>query len=84
MEQVATITSKRQLTIPVNIFRRLNLKMGQKVAVSDDNGVIKIEPMVILLDRLKGSVPLPEKYKGLPLEIIIKRAKTEYFKKRKR
>lgn len=81
MQLSATITSKRQLTIPVQLFKRLNLKIGQKVAISEEAGVLKIEPMEALLDRLAGSVIIPERFKGLSLEEIIDKAKAEYFEK---
>ena len=32
--QIATITSKNQLTLPVDIVRKIGLKIGQKVIVS--------------------------------------------------
>lgn len=80
MSQLATITSKRQLTIPVSIFQKLDLKKGQKVLVSEDNGSIKIEPALVLIDRLAGSVEIPKKFKGLALGEIIKEAKKEHFK----
>lgn len=83
MQLSATITSKRQLTIPVELFKRLNFKMGQKVAISEEAGVLKIEPMEALLDRLAGSVKIPLRFKGLGLEEIVDRAKAEYFKENK-
>lgn len=83
MQLSATITSKRQLTIPVELFKRLNLKMGQKVAISEEAGILKIEPMEILLDRLAGSVKIPKRFEGLSLDEMVDRAKTEYFKKNK-
>lgn len=79
MQLSATITSKRQLTIPVQLFNRLNLKMGQKVAISEEVGALRIEPMEALLDRLSGSVKVPERFKKLDLDEVIERAKAEYF-----
>lgn len=80
MQLSATITSKRQLTIPVQLFKHLNLKTGQKVAISEEAGALKIEPMEILLDRLSGSVKVPKRFEGLGLEEMIEKAKAEYFK----
>ncbi|PIQ69948.1 hypothetical protein COS55_02495 [Candidatus Shapirobacteria bacterium CG03_land_8_20_14_0_80_40_19] len=80
MQLSATITSKRQLTIPVELFKRLNFKIGQKVTVSEEAGALKIEPMEALLDRLAGSVKIPKRFAGLGLEEIVDRAKAEYFK----
>lgn len=81
MQLSATITSKRQLTIPAKLFKQLNFKIGQKVAISEEAGSLKIEPMEALLDRLAGSVKIPLRFKGLSLEEIIERAKAEYFEK---
>ena len=80
MPELATITSKRQLTIPVNTFRQAGLEMGQKVIVLLDNGSLKIEPAVKLVEELAGSVTLPKQYKNLPIDKIISKAKKEYFK----
>ncbi len=81
MDQLATITSKRQLTIPSLIFRHLNLHSGQKVHVSTDNNSIIIKPAISLVENLAGSVSLPPKYKGLSLDQTIKKTKQDYFKK---
>lgn len=81
MSQLATVTSKRQLTIPASIFYDLNLKKGQKVVVSKKDGAIVIEPALSLVDRLAGSVKIPSKFKGMSLEEVIKKAKKEHFGK---
>ena len=83
MQQTATITSKRQLTIPVEIFRQLGLKQGRKVIVSVENEVIKITSAVSLVEKLAGSVKVPGEFKGMLVEQIVKRAKMAYFKSKK-
>lgn len=82
MPQLATITSKRQLTIPISLFQKLALKEGQKVIISADNGAIKIEPALALVDRLAGSLKTPARFKDLSPEEIIKKAKKEHFKQK--
>lgn len=82
MAQLATITSKRQLTIPASIFRRLSLKEGQKVLISEKNGVIKIISSLDLINQLAGSVAVPKRFKGMTLERVIKKAKKEHFKRK--
>lgn len=82
IQVMATITSKRQLTIPVKIFRKLGLQDGEKVQVSEENGSIKITSYLKLLDELAGSVKLPKRFKGLPIDEVIKRAKDEYFREK--
>ena len=82
MNYLATITSKRQFTIPVAIFEELNLQVGQKVIVSEEDGSIKITSALALLDKLAGSVKIPKKYQGMDIDEIIEKAKKEYFRKK--
>jgi len=82
MTYLATITGKRQLTIPVKIYRQMKMNKGQKVVVKASNGLIQIEPAVGLVERMAGSIKLPEKYKGMEINKIIKKAKSDYFKKK--
>lgn len=79
MAELATITSKRQFTIPVSIFQSLDLKQGQKVLVYQDNGAIKIEPALDLIDQLAGSVKLPKRFRNMGIDKVISKAKKEYF-----
>jgi AbrB family looped-hinge helix DNA binding protein len=43
--QTSSITSKGQVTIPVNIRKSLHLTAGQKVKVSCENNIITITPI---------------------------------------
>lgn len=79
MAEIATITSKRQLTIPVSIFRKAKLKERQKVLLQEEKGMVKIQPVTSLVETLAGSVGIPKRFRGLGLEQILKRAKEEYF-----
>ena len=79
MMQVATITSKRQLTIPVNMFKAVGFEVGQKVIVTKLDDALKIERPLNLLSKLAGSVTLPKHLKGVNLEKVIKKAKRERF-----
>jgi len=83
MPQIATITSKRQLTIPVAIFHEFGLEKGEQVLVDEDNGRIVISPLRQLVEELAGSVPMPKKFKKLPVGKIIKLAKQEYFRNKR-
>ena len=83
MNYLATITSKRQLTIPVELYNELAYKEGQKVVISKTDEGFKIESALALVDRLAGSVKVPKEYKNLPVEKIITKAKKEYFKNKK-
>lgn len=80
MSHLATITSKGQITIPSKIFKKVGLREGEKVLVSEENGEIRIKSAIDLVEELAGSVKLPKKYRGMSEEKIIKQAKEEYFK----
>jgi bifunctional DNA-binding transcriptional regulator/antitoxin component of YhaV-PrlF toxin-antitoxin module len=82
MEETATITSKRQLTIPISIFRKAKLKEGQKVLIKKEGGVINIQPVTALVEKLAGSVITPKRFKGKTPEEILAMAKREYFNTR--
>jgi bifunctional DNA-binding transcriptional regulator/antitoxin component of YhaV-PrlF toxin-antitoxin module len=84
MEYMATITSKRQFTIPAAIFKKANFKSKQKVLVRlDDHGVMKVESMKTLIKQLAGSVKIPNKYKGMDIDKMIEKAKFDHFSKEK-
>ena len=80
--QTATITSKYQFTVPMAIVRRLGLKSGQKVVVSEEKGRVVLTPSRKLVEELAGSLKMPKKWKNKNLDEIIESSKTEYFKKK--
>lgn len=82
MTQMATITSKKQLTLPVEIFRKAGLRTGQKVVVSEENGRITITPAEKLVEELAGSLPVPEAWKGKDVDEIISQTKEDYFRQK--
>ena len=82
MSQIATITSKKQLTIPAEVFRQAGLQIGQRVIVSEENGDLKITSAEKLVERLAGSIPMPKKWKGKDIDEIIEEARNEYFSKK--
>lgn len=81
MNCIATITSKRQFTIPAALFRDANLKTNQRVLVRliSADGVLRIEPMKRIVDQLAGSVRIPSQYKGMDIDKMIEKAKLKYF-----
>lgn len=78
MQKVSTITSKRQLTIPSQIFRAAGFKEGQKVLVEEKDGAVVVKPTNSVIERLAGSVKIPARFASLGIEEIIRRAKKEY------
>lgn len=84
MNRLATITSKKQLTIPVGIFKRMGLKIGQKVLVSEDKGHLLITPAERLVEELAGILTMPKKWKSKNLDQVIEDSKKEYFRNHKK
>lgn len=80
MTYMATLTGKQQLTVPADLFRRLNWKIGQKVLISEDAGSLSITSALDLVDQLAGSVPILNKFKGLSIDQIIEQATLEQHK----
>lgn len=83
MLQSITITSKRQITIPSEIFRRLNLEQGDRLLIDVDDQKIYMQKAQNLLDELAGSVPIPSRFRRLSLDQIINKSKEEYFNEKK-
>lgn len=79
---IATITGKRQITIPAKIFRAIGLSIGEKVLVKEEEGRIRIEPMKALVEDLASSVEVPEEYAGLDADSIVREAKKDYFSRK--
>ncbi len=79
MVKTATITSKRQITIPADIFRKANLKEGQKVLVQELEGEITLKQAKQAVEKLAGSVKVPARFKNLNGKQIVNKAKKEYF-----
>lgn len=84
MTQVITITSKRQITIPAVMFKALKLKQGQKIIISKRNNVLALEPIQAKIDKLAGSINIPSRFKKMPIEDIVKKAKQEYFQSKRK
>ncbi|OGD92606.1 hypothetical protein A2697_00395 [Candidatus Curtissbacteria bacterium RIFCSPHIGHO2_01_FULL_41_44] len=83
MSQLATITGKKQITLPEAIFKKADLHIGQKVIILEENGRLLITPAEKLVEELAGSVKTPKKWQGKDLGRIIKDSKEKYFAKNK-
>ena len=82
MDYVATITSKRQFTIPSDLYRMVNYKPQQRLLiqiVNADEGLISVKPMSQLVEDLAGSVPVAKEYKNLSLEKMVEKARKDYY-----
>ncbi|MBU1070921.1 AbrB/MazE/SpoVT family DNA-binding domain-containing protein [Patescibacteria group bacterium] len=82
MTYLATITDKRQVTIPVDVYRAMEMKKGQKVIVQVGDRIISMRPVEDLVNKLAGSVKIPVKYKNMDVDKIVAKAKRVYFDKK--
>ena len=80
MTQLATITSKKQLTLPSKVFKKAGLRIGQKVIVSEEDGHLLITPAEKLVEELAGSVSTPARLKGGDIDKVIELSKEKYFR----
>lgn len=83
MQQIATITGKMQLTVPVRVAEKIGIKTGDKVSVSDSHGKIILTPVRSLIEELAGSLSTPKKWQGKKIHQIIEDAKIEHFGKKR-
>jgi antitoxin PrlF len=70
-EIVATISSKNQITLPVDVRRRLGVKAADKIAfVVSEGGRVELRPVKYTLDSILGSIEaLPHETPDLESEI---------------
>jgi len=80
MAQTATITDKRQFTIPVEIYRKLGFREGSKVIVTHRGQKMIVEPASKAIERLAGSVTVPKRFRGMSIDSMIRKAKDEHFR----
>ena len=71
LQNVRTITSKGQVTIPSELRDRFNLIPGEKVQFIIGEEEIKVKP-VLDLDDLMGSLPVKKKYNKKDVRQLIR------------
>lgn len=82
--ELAKITSKGQITIPISIRRELNLKEGDKVAfIEKDGNYIMINPISLAIDEVREAFKGEAERLGLKTEEDVVRMIKEYRKGRK-
>lgn len=79
MNYIASISSKRQLTIPSAVYKKMGLNRGDKLLIIEEGTVIKISKFDSILDNLAGSVRIPDRFKGKTTEDMIEIAKKEHI-----
>ena len=83
MNKTATITGKRQITIPIKLFKAAKLDRNKKVIISQEKNRLVITSATSLVESLAGSLKMPTSWQGKDLDQIIEEAKDEYFGQKK-
>ena len=82
MNKIATITGKRQITIPIKLFKAAKLDETKKVLVSERQGEIVITSPLSKVEKLAGSLKMPKRWKGKDIDTIVEDSTLEYFRDR--
>lgn len=83
MTYTATITSKRQITLPAQLFSQMGLKTGQKLTIVAKDNEFTMSPAVSAVYKLMGILKRPKEYAGMTEDEMIEAAKNEYFANKK-
>ncbi|MBU0974989.1 AbrB/MazE/SpoVT family DNA-binding domain-containing protein [Patescibacteria group bacterium] len=76
------VSSKNQITIPADFVRKLNIEKGNKLTISESNGVISMQKYSELLDKYQGFLKVPQHLRGKNLDEAILEAKQKRFAKK--
>ena len=82
--ELAKITTKGQITLPISIRRELNLKDGDKVAfIEKDGNYILINPISLAIDKARNDFQGEAERLGLKDEEDVAKMIKEYRKEKK-
>ncbi len=82
--ELAKITSKGQITLPIGIRRQLNLKEGDKVAFLEKDGqIILLNPVMLAIQRLQSDFSGFAEENGLETEDDVVNMVKEFRRDRK-
>ena len=56
MTEHTVVSSRGQMVIPVAFRRRLGIKRGTEVAITEKDGALVVEPVLNLIRSLRGSL----------------------------
>ena len=82
MTKIATITNKKQITIPATLFRKVGFYNGQKILVKESDGEITLSSFDGIVNELAGSLKSPERWQGKNIDQIIDSSKKEHLTNR--
>lgn len=79
-EYVATMTTKGQLTVPVEVRRRLGLNAGDQVviALADDGRHVELRSMEETVRSVRGSIPTPPGLETGDFDDLIEEAMSDH------
>lgn len=81
--ELAKITSKGQITLPISIRRMLKLKDGDKVAfVEKDGNFIVVNPISLAIDNVREAFAGEDERLGLKTEDDVVQLVKEYRKEK--
>lgn len=76
----ATISSKRQITIPSIFFNHFGFSKGDLLVFKKEVDGIKIKKALDLVNEVAGSLEVPEHMKNVDIDEAIRTGKEEHFK----
>ncbi len=79
----ATISSKRQITIPSVFFKQFGFSKGDLLIFKKEVDGIKIKKALDLVNEIAGSFQVPEHMKNVDIDEAIRIGKEEHFKNQK-
>ena len=82
MTYSGTITSKGQLTIPVELFKLGKFTKGEKVNLEFEGDYLKVVSGLAHVRKMAGSVKVPARLKGLTDNEIRDMAISEHYTKK--
>ena len=83
--ELAKITSKGQITLPISIRRILNLKDGDKVAfIEKDGNYIVVNPVSLAIDEIREAFDGEAERLGLKTEEDVVKMIKEFRKERRK
>jgi antitoxin PrlF len=74
--QIVRVQEKGQVTIPLEIRKKLNLKKGDLVTFVETDGCVIIKPAEVILDETLDEIGQTLKEKGISLNDLMERSRS--------
>ncbi|MBD3366519.1 AbrB/MazE/SpoVT family DNA-binding domain-containing protein [candidate division WWE3 bacterium] len=82
MVYTSTVTTKGQVTVPIEIRKEMGLEKGSKVVFERVNGAYLLKSQVHLLEELEDMFEIPSDLQGEDIDEVIAKAKKKRFSRR--